>query len=28
RAFQKADEITADTFEILFKEERGKGAAL
>ncbi|WP_212958394.1 MFS transporter [Bacillus sanguinis] len=28
RALPKADEITADTFEIRFKEERGKGAAL
>ncbi|MCI4054782.1 MFS transporter [Bacillus cereus] len=28
RAFPKADEITADTFELRFKEERGKGAAL
>ena len=28
RALPKADEITADTFELRFKEERGKGAAL
>ncbi|WP_439022157.1 MFS transporter [Bacillus thuringiensis] len=28
RSLPKADEITADTFEIRFKEERGKGAAL
>ena len=28
RAFPKADEITADTFELRFKEECGKGAAL
>ncbi|OQR57170.1 MFS transporter [Bacillus sp. CDB3] len=28
RALPKADEITADTFEVRFKEERGKGAAL
>ncbi|MCU4930270.1 MFS transporter [Bacillus cereus] len=28
RAFPKADDITADTFELRFKEERGKGAAL
>lgn len=28
RALPKADEITADTFRIRFKEERGKGAAL
>ncbi|EJR37610.1 MULTISPECIES: MFS transporter [Bacillus cereus group] len=28
RALPKADEITADTFWVQFKEERGKGAAL
>ncbi|KAA0760827.1 MFS transporter [Bacillus sp. SH5-2] len=28
RSLPKADEITADTFEIRFKEEHGKGAAL
>ncbi|MGN4587586.1 MFS transporter [Bacillus cereus group sp. MYBK228-1] len=28
RALPKADEITADTFWVRFKEERGKGAAL
>ncbi|TBX60463.1 MFS transporter [Bacillus mycoides] len=28
RSLPKADEITADTFELRFKEERGKGAAL
>ena len=28
RAFPKADDITADTFELRFKEECGKGAAL
>ncbi|MGG1327492.1 MFS transporter [Bacillus tropicus] len=28
RALPKADEITADTFRVRFKEERGKGAAL
>ncbi|WP_283750415.1 MFS transporter [Bacillus cereus] len=28
RALPKADEITADTFELRFKEEHGKGAAL
>ena len=28
RALPKADEITADTFGVQFKEERGKGAAL
>ncbi|ADH07720.1 MFS transporter [Bacillus thuringiensis] len=28
RALPKADEITADTFEVQFKEERRKGAAL
>ncbi|PEQ61565.1 MFS transporter [Bacillus cereus] len=28
RALPKADEITADTFGVRFKEERGKGAAL
>ncbi|MGW5954007.1 MFS transporter [Bacillus mycoides] len=28
RALPKADEITADTFGLRFKEERGKGAAL
>lgn len=28
RSLPKADEITADTFELRFKDERGKGAAL
>lgn len=28
RALPKADEITADTFEVRFKVERGKGATL